>query len=160
MQNNTEHEDTQSCVNSEYECEESAFLLPSSDSPFALMPPSPPPPQFEKKNLSVKAIVGGSECGWWFLVKCGGNQLNVELKEWLDVGQISGLLKQRPVPAGDLILRFNYCNSVYLLLSVTPLLCGARSFSPPHVTVCLFPFFRPLLFHFLSLLFTSGARLI
>lgn len=61
-------------------------------STFALVPWSPQL-NWKKKNLSVKAIWGSSECGWWVLVKCGGNQLNVELKDWLDVGQICGLLK-------------------------------------------------------------------
>lgn len=62
------------------------------------------------------------------MVKCGGNQLNAELKGRWDGGQISGLLKSHHVPGGDLILSFNYGNSVYLLwlLSSTP----PHSFSP------------------------------
>lgn len=49
------------------------------------------------------------------MLKCGGNQLNAELKGRWDVGQISGLLKPHHVPSSDLILGFNYGNSVYLL---------------------------------------------
>lgn len=57
------------------------------------------------------------------MVKCGGNQLNAELKGRWDAGQISRLLKSHRVPSSDLILSFNYGNSVYLLwlLSYTPL---------------------------------------
>lgn len=71
------------------------------------------------------------------MVKCGGNQLNAELKGRWDAGQISGLLKSHHVPGGDLILCFNYRNSVYLLLChpVSQILCQPCSF---YLTVSLF----------------------
>lgn len=88
-----------------------------------------PPPQ---KNVLVK-YQASRECGRWVLVKCEGNQLNSELKDRWDGGQIPRLLKSHHVPGSDLILNFNYLNSVYLLwllsftLSLSVVLSLARS---------------------------------
>lgn len=75
----------------------------SSDSPSALVLAvlflsSTNPTHPEKKNVLVEAI--SAKRGLRFWVKCGGNQLNAELKGQRDGSQICQLLKVvRTVPA-------------------------------------------------------------
>lgn len=82
--------------------------------------PNPPHPEKKKKkNVLVKAI--SAKRG--FLVKCGGNQLNAELKGRRDGSQICRLLKSRtPSPPLDLAPCFNYPHPTVSLLTLCFLL--------------------------------------
>lgn len=121
--------------------------LISSDGPFCsgsrcfsfYTPPAHPILKKKKKNVLVKAI--SAKRG--FLVKCGGNQLNAELKGRRDSGQICRLLKSRtPSPPPDLAPGFNYPHPTVSLLT----LCNFSSFSSVDLALSHLTTSTPLLF--------------
>lgn len=84
---------------------------------FFFSPPKTCPILKKKQNVLVKAISVKRRLRFW--VKCGGNQLNAEIKGERDGGQICQLLKSyAPSLPPDLMPHFNYpCHTISLLTS-------------------------------------------